>query len=777
MDTAQGAQAIDMQAALDNASDAERANLDQVRAFYASELWLEGKTGADALTEIDDVEFEIDRLLGEECGALGRVFKQSSEYESGKNRLSELRARHQALVPAQPAVRVAVPIVQVVSAVANPLGFYADLLPLINDQVVKDPCNFKILVCGLRGESTKSDDEMPWKAAALAMYNRHRALAPPNVDHKPFDTIWLEWYDRRLDARVIGHYARLSDTAGFLALCRNKLFPDMKSKSSFMETELRDYYLMAYGDNLVRIDGQSGLGIWYRRRWRWDGTSSILAHEVLHAVQTLYHHLQTCHEERKRDLEANEGSEEEKKEMAKLITRTARHLSAFGNQQNKNVVALIQNHLIAHSLEVDPFDEERLLFCFTNKVYDFKTREFKPHFKFDYMLRNCGREWREPTDDQVKRIKELMESIQPDEESLTFLLSTLRTCLIGSRPELFIIFTGGGRNGKGVVVELIQFLLNVYSLAGHLCMLTKAFKSGPNTELREMNKKRCIIWSEPEEDAMESLRLSNIKMLTGNENQNGRGLYNENSVTRMFATCILECNKPPDILGDKGEAARERICFLHFPMTFTNDRQKLAANPDTYRPLDETLKSTTFKETHYCALFKFLATTPLLADVPIDKVHITEASRVQAGIYLDNNDFMPSWITENYTKLPRLVSSGPQTFVSIKELYAGFKTSDKFENLTKQQKRAYNEAKFREAVMKSNAYKGHYMAASKVRIPGLFNDGYNTKDGLIDIKKIDDDAPGDDQPGLASSASSSTCTTLADDDSAGSQGPKRHRAA
>ena len=777
MDNAPDALAIDMETALEKASVAERAALGLVRGYYASDSWLEGATGANALTELDNAEFEIDQLLGEECGELGQVFKQSPEFETGKNYLSELRSRHQALVRTEPAIGVAVPVVQIVGAVANPLGFYADLLPLINDHVAKDTRNFRILICGLRGESTKSDDETSWKAAALALYNRHLALAP-NVEHQQFDTIWRGWYDRRLDSRVIGHYARLSDSAGFLALCRNNLFHSMESRSSFMETELRDYYIMAYGDNLVRIQGQTGIGIWYRRRWRWDASGSILAHEVLHAVHTLYHHLLTRHEERKRELEANEGTEDEKKEVAKLITRTARSLAVFGNQQNKNVVALIQNQQIAQSLEVDPFDEERLLFCFTNKVYDFKTREFKPHFKFDYMLRNCGREWREPTDSQVKRIKELTESIQPDEESLKSLLSVLRSCLTGVRPELFIIFTGGGRNGKGVVVELIQFLLNIYALAGHLCTLTKPFKSGPNTELREMNKKRAIVWSEPEEDAMEALRLSNVKMLTGNENQNGRGLYNEDSITRIFGTCILECNAPPAILGDKGEAARERICFLHFPMTFTNDRQKLSANPDTYRPLDETLKSTTFKETHYCALFKFLATSPHLADVPIDKVHITEASRVQAGIYLDNNDFMPSWITENYTKLPRLMSSGAQTFVSIKELFAGFKTSDKFETLTKQQKRAYNEAKFREAVMKSNAYKGHYVATSKVRIPGLFNGGYNTKDGLLDIVKNDDDMASDDQvPTLVSSASSSTCTTLAGDKSPGSQDPKRHRAA
>ena len=64
-----------------------------------------------------------------------------------------------------------------------------------------------------------------------------------------------------------------------------------------MEIELRDYYLMVYGDNLVKTEGAKGTGIWYRRRWRWDMNDNILSHEVLFAVQTLYNDLLTCHEE------------------------------------------------------------------------------------------------------------------------------------------------------------------------------------------------------------------------------------------------------------------------------------------------------------------------------------------------------------------------------------------------------------------------------------------------------------------------------------------------
>jgi len=125
---------------------------------------------------------------------------------------------------------------------------------------------------------------------------------------------------------------------------------------------------------------------------------------------------------------------------------------------------------------------------------------------------------------------------------------------------LFIIFTGGGRNGKSLVVEWHQFTLGkALSAQGHLCLLTKPMKDGPNTELRDLHKKYTVVFSEPEEGAMEALRLSEIKKLTGNEQQNARGLYDSDSDTRIFATTLFECNKLPVIKGDKGTAAYERV--------------------------------------------------------------------------------------------------------------------------------------------------------------------------------------------------------------------------
>ena len=91
-----------------------------------------------------------------------------------------------------------------------------------------------------------------------------------------------------------------------------------------------------------------------------------------------------------------------------------------------------------------------------------------------------------------------------------------------------------------------------------MTLLTKEVKAGANTELRELDKIRGVVFSEPEEGAMETLRLSNIKRLTGNETQNARGLYESNSVTHIHGTAILECNALPAMTGDKGTKSQQR---------------------------------------------------------------------------------------------------------------------------------------------------------------------------------------------------------------------------
>ena len=210
---------------------------------------------------------------------------------------------------------------------------------------------------------------------------------------------------------------------------------------------------------------------------------------------------------------------------------------------------------------------------------------------------------------------------------------------------------------------------------------------------------------------------------------------------RMHAVQITECNRLPTILGDKGESARERLGVQHFPFTFTNDAAKLASderakdddlgialNEKKYKPKDESLKSRTFKEEHYCAFFKYLVDTDRVDTEDGVGIYITEKAKRRAGKYLDDNDFMPTWVSEHYDD----ADVSEKEFASIKDIFCDFKMSEHYQNLSKRERRLMNEKKFRSAISKSAKFKPKYRENGKV----LLSDGkYNSKDGLVDTKK------------------------------------------
>ena len=675
--------------------DATAAAVSKVKDYLSSpETWLEDLTGQDAVDDISNVEFEVARILDDDAGEEGRRFKETAEFAGGLDRLTALKRQHEAAAAAEATAAAAGAAPQPAVAAANvdsPLGSYGALLSLISNSVLADERNFKVLLAGLRSEAGKGEHEAAWKAAGLALYQR-RGHASAGLDMATFEQAWAAAVDRRLDARVITHYARLSDATAFLKACQGTLFGDGSSsadkvKSHFSEVDLRDYYQLAFGDNVVRIHDSKGTAVWWRRKWKWDKTDKTLQYLVMRAVRDLYHDLLTQHRDRRKAIEddADLTGAEKKEEDARLeslIQKTTKSLSAYDNRQNKDVTDLILQQLIADEHEVDPFDEDRLLFAFTNKVYNLKTHTFGPHFKFDYGLTNCGREWHVPSPAQLDKVRAVIESIMSDEDERKMLISVLRNGLSGVRPEHFIILTGEGRNGKSLLVEWIQFLLEAYGMEGKITTLTEKPKSGVETELANQHKKRLVVYSEPEEEALEAVRLSNIKMLTGNETVNARGLWDAHDKTQMHAVQITECNKLPTILGDKGESARERLVVQHFPFTFTNDATKLASdgrakdddlgialNEKKYKPKDVSLKSRTFKEEHYCAFFKYLVDTDRVDTEDGVGIYITEKAKQRAGKYLDDNDFMPTWVSEHYDD----ADVSEKKFASIKDLFCDFK--------------------------------------------------------------------------------------------------------
>jgi hypothetical protein len=110
--------------------------------------------------------------------------------------------------------------------------------------------------------------------------------------------------------------------------------------------ELRDYYLLAYGDNVVRIQDAKGTAVWRRGKWKWDKTDKTLHFLVMRAVRDLYQDLLTQHRDRHAEVENDAGLTADQKKaedgrLEVLIYKTAKAYSAYGNRQNKDVTGIM----------------------------------------------------------------------------------------------------------------------------------------------------------------------------------------------------------------------------------------------------------------------------------------------------------------------------------------------------------------------------------------------------------------------------------------------------
>ncbi|ORY42467.1 hypothetical protein BCR33DRAFT_766943 [Rhizoclosmatium globosum] len=120
---------------------------------------------------------------------------------------------------------------------------------------------------------------------------------------------------------------------------------------------------------------------------------------------------------------------------------------------------------------------------FTNGVYDLQAKEFRAAVSTDYISMTCGYDF-DSTANAFKRSEILLffEDIQPDTKEREYLQKLLGSNLHGEKQdELFHIFTGGTRNGKSVLADVMK-----YTLGGYFTSIKSTLLTGPME--RKMDK-------------------------------------------------------------------------------------------------------------------------------------------------------------------------------------------------------------------------------------------------------------------------------------------------
>jgi len=362
-------------------------------------------------------------------------------------------------------------------------------------------------------------------------------------------------------------------------------------------------------------------------------------------------------------------------------------LKLRGNSSKKGV---IEEFRMLVDIKEDVFDLNPNLLGFLNGVYDLSRMEFRDSRKNDYISLIINYEYKKSTDEEMNKLNKFINNIMPVEEERKFLLKALSSCLGGRTLENILILTGSGRNGKDTLLSYLmkEALGKELFYYNSNTVITGNNSSGVNQEKSNMDKKRCVLFSEPDKDR--TLKNNTLKELSGGKQLNARGLYMKNTETILHATNIILCNKIPQ-LDNIDEAISQRLVVIPFRALFRKP-EDIAKMPkdsqyvyevNSYYKEDEFLKESRLPFinlllNHYV---DFKNDGYVLKGMPASIKSLSNA-------YMADSDNLLNWFDDTFEK-----TENEKDYIKMVDIYSMFRESDYYNNLSKKDKRGMNKKK------------------------------------------------------------------------------------
>jgi phage/plasmid-associated DNA primase len=440
---------------------------------------------------------------------------------------------------------------------------------------------------------------------------------------------------------------------------------------------IADTALLLFGDDYVCIGDV--YYVYHDNRWRSSTPGLInitMCNKLLKVYRLLVIHYNAC------IIKMDSETEDYKMMKSKILDINKLIDKLESNTGSNNVFSKFKNKL---KERCDVAEFNKLLsevVVFENTAFNVKTgRPYKVK-KNDYNTFTTGYNYVKPTTLQINKIEKLFTDVFPNPEIRKCYLSILKSALLGIRLEKFIMAEGRGRNGKGMLNELLLLTLGPeYSYTGNITALTQKIKDGPNPELSALNLKRYVKFEEPNHS--DKILLGNIKKYTGEGMLNARECHSNRTLTILLLTMIFECNNKPNLDGEIGDAEIERFILVLFETYFTADPTELKENPNA-KPIDTSLKLPEVQKDLRCAFFDYIVKHGN------NELYVPDCVKKRTREYLLENDDLFSFFTNTFEKTDEECD-----YITIKKIMYAFKNSEVFDCLTKQQRRKYTESKLR----------------------------------------------------------------------------------
>lgn len=302
-------------------------------------------------------------------------------------------------------------------------------------------------------------------------------------------------------------------------------------------------------------------------------------------------------------------------------------------------------------------DANPMLFAFKDSVYDFSLSDGKaigkrPIEPTDYITITCGYNYPEGDSTVRREIEEVLKGIWAkqgaygdDGETYEYVMKILSSTLCGTRwMEAFYILTGSGRNGKGLLFELLQAVMGDYYYQLPVQVLTTKIDNprAPNPDIANLVGKRLACSSEPE--ANEKLHEGTIKYMTGGDKLTGRALYGAPIQYKPQFGLFLQCNNVPNFNGiTRGGVMRNRV--IPFPFEFKSNPVTDREKKGNALIKDVQCKSAEWRDEMFLLLLEHFES---VRGKSVDAVKMPKMVEERTNEYVSENNLIGCWWVENY---------------------------------------------------------------------------------------------------------------------------------
>lgn len=522
-------------------------------------------------------------------------------------------------------------------------------------------------------------------------------------------------YNGSITKGTLYYYSKVSNEEKHMEIILSNVAID-----DFLDTAgLARIFIKLKGDILVYKNNE--FYIYHNKIWRKDDNLLILNNYVqknitryhkkmeIMANQITYRKLMMINTDGDDDDKDNTEMNDIKEALTKITQLMCKNPNKNGIYKTigkYNIINDICKFIITEISILDydhiKFDENPDLMPFKSNVYDLTIMAFRDYEKEDYITLKVDYDYINPSQKQIDIFDKLINEILPDKDVRHNYIQFLSTCLYSRFVEKFIITNGGGGNGKTALHSTMKALLtNVFYYNAPVSIITeKKIKQGNNPEVAQMNLKKMIMYREPDDGV--AINGGSMKELTGGDEINARMNYSNDTNTRLRGTHFFECNKKPLINGRIDRSISRRIVDILFQSTFTDNKEDYQdVNKPYHFKANTYYKSKEFNEEYKHTLFLYLINYIKKFEeekgyTVHEEFNLCEKVKERSEEYILSSD-------EKLEVIKTLIEKSEGEYISIKDLYDRIRTNDFYENLSKKERRDFNQKHFKDYI-KNNEY-------------------------------------------------------------------------